>query len=113
MALPLWELLVVRALVLVRLWCLNQATPLHPGCSFDSSNGKVFVTFSQNNDSNKGQAIVGTVSGTSISFGTKVQYTANEVFGNKSVYDSENGKVVITLQRPRHLKLYASYCWHL
>lgn len=68
---------------------------LHPGCSFDSSNGKVFVTFSQNNDSNKGQAIVGTVSGTSISFGTKVQYTANEVFGNKSVYDSENGKVVI------------------
>ena len=58
---------------------------LHPGCSFDSSNGKVFVTFSQNNDSNKGQAIIGTVSGTSISFGTKVQWTANEVFGNKSV----------------------------
>lgn len=73
----------------------ESSTALQPNVSFDTTNGKVFVTFSQNNDSNKGQAIVGTVSGTSISFGTKVQYTANEVFGNRSIYDSQNGKVVI------------------
>ena len=68
---------------------------IHIGCSFDSSNGKVFVAFSRNPDSNSGQSVIGTVSGTSISFGSIVEYTGNEVFGNKSIYDSGNGKIVI------------------
>tara|TARA_R100001463_G_scaffold134320_2_gene196410 strand:- start:14 stop:1462 length:1449 start_codon:yes stop_codon:yes gene_type:complete len=68
---------------------------INVNCSFDSSNGKVFVAFSRNPDSNSGQSVIGTVSGTSISFGSIVEYTGNEVFGNKNIYDSKNGKVVI------------------
>ena len=38
--------------------------------TFDSSNNKVVIAYVDGGDSSKGKAIVGTVSNTSISFGT-------------------------------------------
>ena len=62
--------------------------------TFDSSNGKVVIAY---NDSinQKGEAVVGTVSGTSISFGSSVQYNSNDSGFVSAVYDSANQKVVI------------------
>ena len=37
---------------------------------YDSSNNKVVIVYTDSGDSNHGKAIVGTVSGTSINFGT-------------------------------------------
>ena len=63
---------------------------------FDSSNNKVVVVYQDSNDSNKGKAIVGTVSGNSISFGTAVVFESGSV-GNwiSAAFDSTNNKVVI------------------
>ena len=62
---------------------------------FDSSNNKVVVLFRDGGNSNYGTAIVGTVSGTSISFGTKVVFTSTNLQYPSIAFDSSNGKVVI------------------
>lgn len=48
------------------------------GCTFNVTSGKCLIAFNAAGSSYYGQSIVGTVSGTSISFGTKVQFQAND-----------------------------------
>ena len=63
--------------------------------TFDSSNGKVVICYRDKNNSNYGTAIVGTVSGTSISFGTAVVFESANTSDIGSCFDSSNNKVVI------------------
>ena len=74
----------------------NAYTSVPIRAVFDSSNNKVVVVYQDSNDSNKGKAIVGTVSGNSISFGTAVVFESGSV-GNwiSAAFDSTNNKVVI------------------
>ena len=69
----------------------------HIDIGFDSSNNKVVIAYEDDGNSNNGTAIVGTVSGTSISFGSAVVYdtSATNIY-NKIAYDSVSNKVVIT-----------------
>tara|TARA_B100000902_G_scaffold399133_1_gene468582 strand:- start:1404 stop:4163 length:2760 start_codon:yes stop_codon:yes gene_type:complete len=62
---------------------------------FDSSNNKVVIAYKDGGDSNKGKAIVGTVSGTSISFGTAVEFEAGNTSNISIAFDSNSNKVVI------------------
>ena len=74
----------------------NAASTSYPGIVYDSSNNKVVVAYTDSGNSAYGSARVGTVSGTSISFGTEVVYESAVVTaGNLLAYDSDNGKVVI------------------
>lgn len=66
---------------------------LSTSATFDSTSGKVIVTYS-NGATNIGYAIVGTVSGTSISFGTQVQY-ATGVLSAKSCFHVKENKIFI------------------
>ena len=63
--------------------------------TFDSSNEKIVVTYRDNYNSNYGTAIVGTVSGTSISFGSSVVFESANTLYPSVVYDSANQKIVI------------------
>ncbi len=63
--------------------------------TFDSSNNKVVITYYDNGNSNYGTAIVGTVSGTDISFGTPTVFNSNATTWPRATFDSSNGKVVI------------------
>ena len=70
---------------------------------FDTTSNKVVAAFRDFSSSNKGKAVVGTVSGTSISFGTPVLFTNSAVGGDgdetsKMGYDSTNNKVGIVFQ---------------
>ena len=65
---------------------------------YDTSNDKVVVAYSDPGDSNYGKAVVGTVSGSGITFGTPVVFESDTVTGNHSItsaFDSANNKVVI------------------
>ena len=64
--------------------------------AFDSSNGKVVVAYRDQGNSNYGTAVVGTVSGTSISFGTPVVFESATVSGISVTFDSSNNKIVIS-----------------
>lgn len=69
-------------------------TPTTPNLVFDSANGKVIIT-STDQTTNDLFAFVGTVSGTSISFGTPVTVYNSVVATNAAlVYDSVSGKVI-------------------
>jgi|9_EtaG_2_1085328.scaffolds.fasta_scaffold02059_3 hypothetical protein len=63
--------------------------------TFDSANNKVVIAYSDRDDSNKGKAVVATISGTSVSFGTPVEFTANDFFHSSITFDSTSNKVII------------------
>jgi hypothetical protein len=63
--------------------------------TYDTANDKVVIAFTDAGNSNYGKAIVGTVSGTSISFGSAVTFNAGNTNNIQATYDSTNGKVVI------------------
>ena len=64
--------------------------------TFDGASGKVVVVYRDNGNSSYGTAIVGTVSGTSISFGTPVVFESSDMSGVSTTYDSAAGRVIIT-----------------
>ena len=63
--------------------------------AFDSSNNKVVIAYRNQDDSEHGYAVVGTVSDTSISFGTPVKFNAGNSEHISIVYDDNAQKVVI------------------
>ena len=67
---------------------------LHQSATYDSTSQKVVIAYQDYGDSDKGKAVVGTVSGTSISFGTSTTFR-NSASWTAATYDSTNNKVVI------------------
>ena len=63
--------------------------------TYDSDNSKVVISYQDSGNNNRGTAVVATVSGTSISFGSEVVFETGITGRTSSVYDSANGKVVI------------------
>ena len=63
--------------------------------AYDSENDKIVVMYQDGTQSDYGYARVGTVSGTSISFGTEVQFANVSVFQIGATYDSVNKKVIV------------------
>ena len=76
----------------------ESATTTYTSCAFDSSNNKVVITYTDDGNSSYGTAIVGTVSGTAISFGTAVVFESAEVAYKSSTFDVASGTVAITFE---------------
>ena len=66
--------------------------------TFDSFNDRVVIIFRDQSNNDYGTAVVGTVSSTSISFGTKVVYESNNGFDRAIAFDSNANKVVINYE---------------
>lgn len=64
-------------------------------CVFDVASGKVVIAFPDSGSSNYGKAVVGTVSGTSISFGAAVTFQSSTVINVNLAYDVAAGKTVV------------------
>ena len=63
--------------------------------TYDSTNNRIVIAYADNGNSSFGTAIVGTVSGTSISFGTAVVFESADSRYISATYDSTNSRVVI------------------
>jgi hypothetical protein len=74
----------------------ESANTTYISSTFDSNSNKVVVSYKDVANSNYGTAIVGTVSGTSISFGSPVVFAAVNVFYVSAAFDSNSNKVVIS-----------------
>ncbi len=70
----------------------------YTSCAFDSNANKVVIAYQDVGNSNKGTAIVGTVSGSSISFGSAVVFSTGQARYQSIVFDSNANKVVIAYQ---------------
>ncbi len=66
--------------------------------AYDSGNNKIVIAYADGGNSNYGTAIVGTVSGSSVTFGSAVVFNSAAVGANSIVYDVNAGKVVISYQ---------------
>jgi len=66
--------------------------------TYDSNAQKVVAMWTDNSNSNYGTAAVGTVSGTSISFGSNVVFQSTNTESSSITFDSTNNKVVISYQ---------------
>ena len=64
--------------------------------TFDSNNSKTVVGYRDEDNSSYGMACVGTVSGTSISYGTAVAFNSGNSTTNSLVYDTSNQKVIVS-----------------
>ncbi len=73
-----------------------QGNVFAQGATFDSNSNKVVIGFKDAGNGNYGTAVVGTVSGTSISFGTPVVFESAGSYNISSSFDSTNNKVVFT-----------------
>lgn len=73
----------------------NSAQVRHNFATFDSNSNKVVIAYRDEGNSSYGTAIVGTVSGTSISFGSEVVYETAASEYISSSFDSNSNKVII------------------
>jgi len=74
----------------------ESATSTYISAVYDANAQKVVIAYTDGSNSNYGTAIVGTVSGTSISFGTTVVFESAVSYYMSAVYDANAQKVVIT-----------------
>lgn len=69
--------------------------PTFPAMVFDPINGKIAILYTDFGTSNSGTAIVGTVDGTSISFGDATVFGSTSNYHNAATYDTVNGKIIV------------------
>jgi len=67
----------------------------YTSATFDSSANKTVIAYQDNGNSGYGTAIVGTVSGTSISFGSEFVFQAASSQYTSAIFDSNSSKVVV------------------
>jgi hypothetical protein len=73
----------------------NSATSLHISATYDTTAQKIVIAYRDGGNSNFGTAKVGTVSGTSISFGTAAVFESALTNNASATYDATTQKVVI------------------
>ena len=76
----------------------SPGNSMHTNAVYDVNANKTVIAWRDSADSNNGAAIVGTVSGTNISFGTKVTFDTVYVQFPKQVYDAQAQKISIVYQ---------------
>ena len=74
---------------------VNTGTSGDISAIYDSANNKVVVFYRDESNSNYGTASVGTINGTSLSFGSEVVFASEYVGYVNSVYDVATGKAVV------------------
>lgn len=75
-----------------------DGNPENVGATFDTTANKVIVTFKDAGNSSYGTARVGTVSGTSISFGSATVFNSNTTAFTACAYNSEANKTLVVYQ---------------
>ena len=73
----------------------EAAATIQVAATFDSNSNRVVFAYVDSGNSSHGTAIVGTVSGTSLSFGTAVVFNSASIYHVSATFDSNSNKVVI------------------
>jgi hypothetical protein len=73
----------------------NSGSTQKTSMTFDSNSNKVVIAYSDWGNSSRGTSIVGTVSGTSISFGSETVFNSGSTDHTATTFDSNSNKVVI------------------
>tara|TARA_A100001037_G_scaffold124324_2_gene112909 strand:- start:3799 stop:5268 length:1470 start_codon:yes stop_codon:yes gene_type:complete len=72
----------------------DSGTGSNSGMCYDTANDKIVICYRDEGNSDYGTAIVGTISGTSISFGTPVVFDSSSTSHHSCAFDASQGKVI-------------------
>lgn len=75
-----------------------NATVDSPFPIYDAVSGKIYITFADATNSNRGSFILGSVSGSSISFSGKTEFITTDIYQSASAYDSTSNKMVTSFR---------------
>ena len=78
-----------------RVYFNNAATGTPIDITFDSNSNKMVISFVDSANGSRGTSVVGTVSGTSISFGSEAIFNDAETGNVASTFDSVNNKIIV------------------
>jgi sugar lactone lactonase YvrE len=73
----------------------NAATTTNIGMGFDSTANKAVIAFRDDGNSDHGTAVVGTVSGTGISFGSETAFQTNQTSSHNLAHDPDENKMIL------------------
>lgn len=73
----------------------RNAEIINYGSAYDNVNNKIVIVYKDITGGNLGKAVVGTVNGSTITFGTPVAFTSSSVNGASIAYDANAQKFVI------------------
>ena len=73
----------------------DSGVAYEPAMTFDSNSNKIVIVYGDANNARDGTAIVGTVSGTSISFGTSVVFENSDTREPHVAFDSITNKIIV------------------
>jgi hypothetical protein len=77
----------------------NEANSSYPSACYDSNSNKIVISYRDSGNSSKGTAIVGSISGDSISFGSPSVFNDNgTTYYISSAFDTNNNKVIVAYQ---------------
>ena len=76
----------------------NVTTTEVMGATFDSNSNRVVFVYKDQGNSHYGTAVVGSVSGTTISFGTPVVFSSSDTDYPQCIFDSTNNKIIVVYQ---------------
>ena len=76
--------------------------------TFDTNNNAVAIAYRDDDNSNYGTAVVGTVSGTSISYGTPVVFESANSYYTSATFDTNKNRVVIAYGTGSGMKAVAA-----
>lgn len=73
----------------------DSGAPTWCGAAYDPISGKIVIVYADGNNSNYGTAIVGTISGGTITFGTAVVFNSGTTTYCRAVCQTTTGKIVV------------------
>ena len=77
----------------------DNGVTLYIRAAFDSNSNKTVIVYSDGGDSYHGYSIVATISGTSVSYGTAVEFVNIEVNELAVTFDSEHNKIALAYRK--------------
>jgi hypothetical protein len=86
---------IVETPVIGSVTTVKSATSFFNASVYDASENKVVIFFRDDGNSSYGTAVVGTIAGTTITFGTPVVFESSRTDTISAVYDSFNKKIVV------------------
>ena len=73
----------------------NSAATTDLSTTYDSNNNKTVIAYQDYGNSNYGTAIVGTVSGSTITFGSETVFNSGSTSYTSTIYNSDNNKTIV------------------
>ena len=73
----------------------NGGTWGNASACYDTNVNRVVISYRDNSDSGKGKAVVGTITGTAVTFGTAVQFDSSSTGNHTALFDPTTNKIVI------------------